>query len=78
MDPSFFSKPSTPTGAYIVGGGMMVGAAAWLIYSFSSLPKGPSPAMEESQRSFTETTYVEATGCGLVPADRTAQAQPGT
>ena len=77
MDPSFFPKPtepSAPTGAYVVAGGMMVGAAAWLIYSYTQLPKGEAPAPSRGQRHWTETRYVEATGCGLVPADRAAQA----
>ncbi|MCX5746969.1 MAG: hypothetical protein NT062_31245 [Proteobacteria bacterium] len=71
-DPSFFSKPSSPTGSYAFGGGMAIGGAAWLIYSLTSLPKGPAPMMPPQQRAFTETTYVEAQGCGLVPADRPA------
>jgi hypothetical protein len=70
MDPSFFAQPSAPTGAYVVGGGMMAGAAGWMIYSLTSLPKGSRPAVEHQRRSWTETTYVEATGCGLVPGDR--------
>jgi len=70
MDPSFFAKPSEPTLAYGVGGAAMIGAGAWLFYSFSSLPKGPRPVVASTQNAWTETTYVEATGCGLVPADR--------
>lgn len=70
MDPSFFSKPSTPTVAYGIGGAGVVGAGIWLAYSLTALPKGPPPAMAPQQRAWTETTYVEATGCGLVPADR--------
>lgn len=71
-DPSFFDKPSTPVGAYAFGGGMLVGGGAWLIYSLTSLPKGPAPIQPPQQRAFSETTFVEAQGCGLVPADRPA------
>jgi hypothetical protein len=70
MDPSFFSKPDQPTAAYAIGGAAIVGAAAWLIYSLTSLPKGAPPQTATQQRTWTETTYVEAQGCGLVPADR--------
>jgi hypothetical protein len=70
MDPSFFAKPSTPTMAYAIGGAALVGAGAWLVYSLTSLPKGPKPDASSSKRAWTETTYVEASGCGLVPADR--------
>jgi hypothetical protein len=70
MDPSFFAKPNTPTLAYGVGGAAMIGAAIWLGYSLTSLPKGPPPQQAPSQHAWTETTFVEATGCGLVPADR--------
>jgi hypothetical protein len=69
MDPSFFAAPSTPVGAYAVGGGMIAGGAGWLIYSLTQLPKGGRPAVEHQRRDWTETSYVEATGCGLVPAD---------
>ena len=69
-DPSFFAQPSSPTGAYVIGGGMMAGAAGWLLYSLGSLPKGTRPAVDHQRRAWTETTYVEATGCGLVPGDR--------
>jgi hypothetical protein len=36
------------------------------------LPKGPTPAPQRGERRWTETRYVEATGCGLTPADRAA------
>lgn len=78
MDPSFFSKPEQPTGAYAMGGIMAVGGAGWLIYSLTSLPKGPAPVRPPVQRRWTETHYVEAQGCGLVPADRVPpSAAPG-
>jgi len=69
MDPNFFAAPSTPVGAYAVGGGMIAGGAGWLIYSLTQLPKGGRPAVEHQRKNWTETTYVEASGCGLVPAD---------
>lgn len=76
MDPSFFAKPSQPTLAYGVGGAAMAGAGIWLAYSMGSLPKGPAPVTPPTVRSWTETAYVEATGCGLVPADRAASISP--
>ena len=77
MDPSFFAKPEQPTGAYAMGGIMAIGGAGWLIYSLTSLPKGPAPVRPPTQRRWTETHYVEAQGCGLVPADRAPPAAPG-
>ena len=41
--------------------------------SYAFLPSGPQPAPTNHERRWTETLFVEATGCGLVPADR-----PGT
>jgi hypothetical protein len=76
MDPSFFAKPSQPTLAYGAGGAAMIGAGIWLAYSMGSLPKGPAPVEQPTQRAWTETAYVEATGCGLVPADRSASLAP--
>ncbi len=70
MDPSFFAKPSEPTTAYGIGGSAIVGAGVWLAYSLTQLPKGAAPSQPSTTRSWTETTYVEATGCGLVPGDR--------
>jgi hypothetical protein len=70
MNPSFFAKPSQPTFAYAAGGTAIVGAVVWSLYSFASLPKGPPPSPAPTTRAWTETTYVEATGCGLVPADK--------
>jgi hypothetical protein len=70
MDPTFFAKPSTPTLAYGIGGAAAVGAGAWLVYSLTALPKGSPPSVAPTQREWTETTFVEASGCGLVPADR--------
>jgi hypothetical protein len=69
-DPSFFAKPASPAWAYGVGGAAIAGAAAWLVYSFAALPKGPAPVTPPTRRAWTETTYVEGTGCGLVPGDR--------
>jgi hypothetical protein len=49
---------------------MLIGAGAWLVYSLTSLPKGEAPQPMRQQRRWTETRYVESTGCGLVPGDR--------
>ena len=73
MDPSFFPKPtepSPPNAAYVIGGAAIVGAAAWLVYSLTSLPHGQPAELAPQQHAWTETTYVEAQGCGLVPGDR--------
>jgi hypothetical protein len=78
-DPDFFSRPSEPsppTAAYVVGGVALIGAAGWLIYSLSELPRGRPPAAVRQERRWTEVRYVEATGCGLVPADRSGAAEP--
>lgn len=78
-DPNFFphpgAYPSEPTGTYAFAGGLALGGAALLVYSFAMLPKGPPPAPTRGERRWTETQYVPATGCGLVPADQ-PQAQP--
>lgn len=64
------TKPASPTLAYAATAGAVVVAGGWLVYSFAALPKGPAPVTPPSQKTWTETTYVEATGCGLVPGDR--------
>jgi hypothetical protein len=72
-NPSFFpmpTEPTPPTAAYVVGTGALIGAAGWMIYSLTQLPKGTPPSVARQNRTWTETTYVEAQGCGLVPADR--------
>jgi len=70
MNPSFFAKPSEPTVAYGIGGVALVGAVAWIVYSLVGLPRGAPPVEPSTTHAWTDTTYVEATGCGLVPADR--------
>ncbi|MDB4956223.1 MAG: hypothetical protein JWO36_3792 [Myxococcales bacterium] len=69
-DPSFFPMPSQPTGAYVAGGVMIAGGLGWLAYSLLGLPKEAPPPVQTQQRQWTETQYVEASGCGLVPSDR--------
>ena len=44
---------------------MMAAGAGLLIYSFSSLPKQPKPAVQQSKRAWVETRLVESTGCTL-------------
>jgi hypothetical protein len=70
IDPQFFSEPESPTGAYAVGGLLVAGAAAWLGWTAFGSPRGEKPASARTMRRWTEVQYVEATGCGLVPADR--------
>jgi hypothetical protein len=64
----YATKPNV-TPYYVIGGVALAGAAAWLIYSFHSLPSGPPPPVQTSQQRWTATEYVEAVGCGLVPGD---------
>lgn len=73
LDPSFFPHPGAypeePHGAYLAATGIAIGGALWLAYSFVALPKGPPPAPTRGERRWHETSYIEAQGCGLVPAD---------
>ncbi|MEO7093360.1 MAG: hypothetical protein ABI175_08925, partial [Polyangiales bacterium] len=71
-------KPESPTLAYAATGVAVVAAGGWLVYSFAALPKGEKPMTPPSHKTWTETTFVEATGCGLVPGDRPAPAAPAT
>ncbi len=64
------TKPDSPNGGYALAGAAVVVGGGWLVYSFAALPKGAAPVRPPSQKTWTETTYVEASGCGLVPADR--------
>ena len=66
------TKPAAPTLAYVATGAAVLVAGGWLVYSFAALPKGPAPVTPPSHKTWTETTFVEATGCGLVPGDRPA------
>lgn len=55
----------TDTQRYAVGGGLVVVGGAWLGYSLLQLPKGPPPTPPRSEKRWTKTSFVEATGCGL-------------
>ncbi len=68
------TMPKSPTLAYAASGAAVLFAGGWLVYSFAALPKGAPPVTPPSQKAWTETTFVEATGCGLVPSDRPAPA----
>lgn len=70
-DPLYEEPPSSTPGM-LLGGAMLVGGIGTIWYSYSHLPKGPAPAPRTQVRRWTATEFVEATGCGLVPAD-----QPG-
>lgn len=70
----FYEEPPDPTTAYMVGGALIAGGLAWMLYSNAALPAGPRPAVQHARRAWTETRLVEATGCGLVPGDRTTAA----
>ena len=65
--------PETPTAAFAVGGTLAVAGAAWLIYSVGFLPNGPRPEIAPQMKTWTETTYVEAEGCGLVPGGQASR-----
>ena len=70
--------PREPTPVYAASGAAVLFAGGWLVYSFAALPKGRQPTPPPSQKAWTETSFVEATGCGLVPADRPAAFAPPT
>lgn len=55
----------TDTQSYAVGAGMVVVGGAWLGYSLTQLPKGPAPTPPRTEKRWTKTSFVEATGCGL-------------
>jgi len=48
--------------------GIAITGAAYLVYTMIKEPKGTPQPPSETSRRYTETEYVEATGCGLVPA----------
>lgn len=64
--------PDDPTKFYVGGGAMAVAGGALIIYSLAFLPSGPRPTIAPQKKTWTETTYVEAQGCGLVPGDQSA------
>ncbi len=68
----FYEEPPDPTPGYLVGGALIAGGIAWMLYSSAALPSEPRPSVQLARRNWTETRLVEATGCGLVPADRSA------
>ncbi len=68
----FYEEPPSATPGLLLGGAMVAGGIGTIWYSYSKLPKGPPPAARPQLRTWTSTEFVEATGCGLVPAD-----QPG-
>ncbi len=57
------------TPGYIAGGSLAVIGGAWLGYSVGFLPSEPRPKIAPREKTWTETAYVEAQGCGLVPGD---------
>ena len=65
----FYEPPPDPTAGYITAGVLIGAGVAWIGYSYWKLPHQPAPTVVSSQRQWTETTFVEATGCGLVPGD---------
>jgi hypothetical protein len=75
----YYEPPPDPTAGYVVGGGMMAAGAGLLIYSFSSLPKQPKPAIQQSKRAWVEHRLVESTGCAMpgVPPNVAAAPAPG-
>lgn len=70
------SRPVEPTGSYIGGSVMAVAGGALILYSVLFLPKGPRPVIPTQKKTWSETIYVEAQGCGLVPGDVPAPAAP--
>ena len=65
-----------PTESYIGGGVMALAGGALVLYSLVFLPKGERPVIPTQKKTWSETIYVEAQGCGLVPGDRPAPAAP--
>ncbi len=74
---TLFEEPADQTGSYVAGSAMLVGGVSWIVGSYAFLPSGPMPATTSHEKRWTETVFVEATGCGLVPADRPTD-RPGT
>ena len=58
-------SPDPPTTAFVVGGALAAIGSAWLIYSVGFLPNGPRPEVPPETKTWTESMYVEAEGCGL-------------
>ncbi|MCE9580118.1 MAG: SHOCT domain-containing protein [Deltaproteobacteria bacterium] len=54
-----------PTGEYLLGGAMIAGAIGWMAYSYARLPHQPAPPTQSLDRRWSETQFVEVTGCGL-------------
>ena len=53
---------------YITGGVLIGAGVGLLLYSYLWVPSR-APGATDTVRSWTETTFIESTGCGLVPAD---------
>lgn len=64
-----YEKPADPTLGYTIGGGLIAAGVGWMGYSFMALPNQAPPPVSSDKNIWTETKLVEATGCGLVPAD---------
>lgn len=64
-DSGLISQPESPTAAFAVGGALAAVGAAWLIYSVGFLPKEPRPEIAPQNKTWTESMYVEAEGCGI-------------
>ncbi|MCP4445914.1 MAG: hypothetical protein GY811_11300 [Myxococcales bacterium] len=72
------SGPPSTTG-FLAGGALISVGAAWLGYSIFSLPKGPPPASVPGKTPWSETKFVESTGCASGvggPAARPAVGPP--
>ncbi len=73
-----YTPPPDPTLGYALGGGGLVGGLGLIWYSNARLPSGLKPAPRIGRRQWSETQYVEASGCGPVPGDEFAPERMGT
>ena len=66
------------TGTYVFGGALIAGGIGWIGYSQTRLPRQPAPPLQHLEKRWTESRFVETTGCGLVPADVATPSSPGS
>jgi hypothetical protein len=76
-DRYYGGRQQSYTGTYVFGGALIAGGIGWIGYSQTRLPHQPAPPVQHLEKRWTESRFVETTGCGLVPSDVAKPSSPG-